>query len=127
MVTPEKIKALEEKFLKLGIKPQDIEEKFMASGCKGGQKANKSATAVYLKHLPTGIEVKCRETRERELNRFLARRTLAYKIEERLTGTSERMKEHEKIRKNKARRKRRAKNTPSHRPSPQKQGEGERA
>ncbi len=107
-VSEDKIKALKEKFESLGIRESDITEKFMASGNKGGQKANKSATAVYLKHLPTAVEVKCRETRERELNRFLARRTLAYKIEEKMTGTSDRIKEYEKIRKNKARRKRRA-------------------
>lgn len=107
MVTPEKRRALEEKFLALNIKPPDITEKFMTSGKKGGQKANKTSNAVYLKHMPTGIEVKCNETRERETNRFLARRTLAYKIEELLTGTSDRIKEIEKIRKQKDRRKRR--------------------
>jgi protein subunit release factor B len=107
MVSPEKRLALEEKFRALGIKPSDITEKFMTSGKKGGQKANKSSNAVYLKHLPTGIEVKCNETRERELNRFLARRLLAYKVEELTTGTSDRMREIEKIKKQKKRRKRR--------------------
>ena len=108
MVSPEKIEALEAKFRALNIFVSDITEKFMTSGKKGGQKANKSSNAVYLKHLPTGIEVKCNETRERELNRFLARRTLAYKIEEKLTGTSDRIREFEKIRKRKAKHGRKA-------------------
>jgi protein subunit release factor B len=108
MVSPEKSQALEAKFKALNILESDITEKFMTSGNKGGQKANKSSNAVYLKHLPTGIEVKCKESRERELNRFLARRILAYKIEEKLTGTSDRVREFEKIRKRKARYRRKA-------------------
>jgi peptide chain release factor len=107
MVTPEKRIALEQKFLVLNIKPSDIIEKFMTSGNKGGQKANKTSNAVYLKHIPTGIEVKCKESRERDLNRFLARRVLAFKIEELKTGTSDRIREVEKIRKQKDRRRRR--------------------
>jgi peptide chain release factor len=107
MVSPEKRLALEQKFLALNIKPNDILEKFMTSGNKGGQKANKTSNAVYLKHIPTGIEVKCKESRERDLNRFLARRLLAFKIEELTTGTSDRMKEDAKIRKQKDRRRRR--------------------
>ena len=107
MVSPEKLQALEAKFRKLNILPSDIAEKFMTSGNKGGQKANKSNNAVYLKHLPTGIEVKCKESRERELNRFLARRILAYKIEELQTGTSERVRDFDKIRKKKSRSKKR--------------------
>ena len=103
MVTPEKLRELEKKFKTLHILPSDVIEKFMTSGNKGGQKANKTSNAVYLKHIPTGIEVKCKESRERELNRFLARRILAFKIEELQTGTSERMREFEKIRKKKAR------------------------
>ncbi len=107
MVSPEKLQALEAKFKALNILSSDIIEKFMTSGNKGGQKANKTSNAVYLKHLPSGIEVKCKESRERELNRFLARRILAYKIEELQTGTSERMREFDKIRKKKARSKKR--------------------
>lgn len=107
MVTPEKLRELEEKFKTLQILPSDVIEKFMTSGNKGGQKANKTSNAVYLKHIPTGIEVKCKESRERELNRFLARRILAFKIEELQTGTSDRMREFDKIRKKKARSKKR--------------------
>jgi len=51
--------------------------------------------------------VKCKESRERDLNRFLARRLLVFKIEELTTGTSDRVREIEKIRKQKDRRRRR--------------------
>lgn len=97
---------------RLNIRPADIQEKFILSSGKGGQHANKTSTCVYLKHLPTGIEVKCSETRERELNRFLARRILADRVEEKLTGTSDRLKEKEKIRKKKSRNKRRSNQKP---------------
>jgi protein subunit release factor B len=110
LVSPEKLQALQAKFKTLNILPSDIVEKFMTSGNKGGQKANKTSNAVYLKHLPSGIEVKCKESRERELNRFLARRILAYKIEELQTGTSDRMREFDKIRKKKARSRKRGLN-----------------
>lgn len=109
MINPSKINALKEKMRKLNIKESDIEEKFILSGKKGGQKANRSHNAVYLKHIPTGIEVKCNATRERELNRFIARRILTEKIEEKIYGTSERIKKIEKIKKQKAKARKRAK------------------
>lgn len=109
MVNPEKIKEIKLKMKKLNILEKDIIEKFILSGKKGGQKADKSHNAVYLKHVPTGIEVKCNETRERELNRFLAKRILCEKIEELLYGTSERLKKIEKIKKQKSKRQKRSK------------------
>ena len=65
----------------LGINEKDIEEKFVRSSGRGGQKVNKTSSCVYLKHLPTGIEVKCMEGRNQSLNRFLARRELVKRIE----------------------------------------------
>jgi protein subunit release factor B len=108
MVRPEKLQELKNTMDEFGIKESDLEETFMTSGKKGGQKANRSSNAVYLLHRPTGISVKCTETRERELNRFLARRLLADKIREKLTGKSIRIEEMNKIRKQKARRRRRS-------------------
>lgn len=96
---------------RLGIREQDIIEKFIRGGGKGGQKINKSASCVYLKHLPTGIEVKCQAERSQLLNRFLARRILAGKIErKRLGEESEEIQRIEKIRRQKRRRSRKAKN-----------------
>ena len=74
------------KMEKLGIKESDIIEKFIRSSKKGGQKLNKTSTCVYLKHKPTGIEVKCQRERTQILNRFIARRTLSNKIEKLILG-----------------------------------------
>jgi len=108
MIRPDKIKTLQHRMKKLGIKESDISEKFMLPGSKGGQKADKTSSAVFLRHNPTGVEVKCSDTRQRETNRFLARRLLALKIEEKLTETSSRQRKIDKIRKQKAKRRKRA-------------------
>ncbi|MEN6616728.1 MAG: peptide chain release factor-like protein [Syntrophorhabdus sp.] len=109
-VSPEKEKALRERMLKLGIEENDIIERFVRSGGHGGQKVNKSSTCVYLKHIPTGIEVKCQQERSQGLNRFLARRILADKIETEILGKESRqLQEREKLRRQKRRRSRRAK------------------
>jgi protein subunit release factor B len=107
-VSEEKNKWLREKMDALGIHEKDIEEKFICSSGKGGQKVNKTATCVYLKHIPTGIEVKCMKDRSQSINRFLARRELAGRIEK-LFGkkTNEDIKK-EKMRKQKAKRRKRA-------------------
>jgi len=98
-VRPEKEKDLLERMARLGIKDSDLEERFVHSQGKGGQKVNKSATCVYLKHLPSGIEVKCQRERSQALNRFLARRILVEKLEEKLRGEETREKQKiEKIR-----------------------------
>src|SRR4030042_483219 len=109
-VRPEKQEALRLKMEKYGIREQDILEKFIHGGGKGGQKINKTASCVYLKHLPTGIEVKCQAERSQLLNRFLARRILAEKIERKVLGEqSVRVQEIEKIRRQKRKRSKRAK------------------
>jgi len=78
--------ALAARLLSLGVRPEDLVEKFIRAGGPGGQNVNKTSTAVYLKHLPTGIEVKMQQERSQALNRFLARRVLADKLEARLQG-----------------------------------------
>lgn len=109
-VSPDKEKALEERLEKLGVQEKDVVEKFIRSGGPGGQRVNKTATCVYLKHIPTGIEVKMARERSQALNRFLAWRLLAEKIEERtLRIKTERRKSIEKIRRQKRRRSKRAK------------------
>lgn len=65
----------------LGIREQDLEESFVRGAGRGGQKVNKTNNCVYLKHVPTGIAVKCHVDRSRELNRFLARRELCDAVE----------------------------------------------
>ncbi|GAH45594.1 unnamed protein product, partial [marine sediment metagenome] len=58
-VRKEKENALRQRMESLDIFEKDIVEKFIRSSGKGGQKVNKTSTCVYLKHLPTKIEVKC--------------------------------------------------------------------
>ena len=84
-VSEEKNKWLREKMESLNIREQDILEKFIRSSGKGGQKVNKTSSCVYIKHIPTGIEIKCMKDRSQSINRFLARRELVERIE-RLSG-----------------------------------------
>lgn len=86
VVNREKEKAVLEKMEHLGIREEDIVERFIRSRGHGGQNVNKVSTCVYLKHVPTGIEVKCQQERSQALNRFLARRILIQKIEDQTLG-----------------------------------------
>jgi peptide chain release factor len=109
-ITGEKQDALKHTMNRLGIRESDIEEKFIRSGGKGGQNVNKVATCVYLKHIPSGIEVKMQQERSQVLNRFFARRLLCEKYETMiLKQKTERQKEIEKIRRQKRKRNKRAK------------------
>ncbi|MDA8090558.1 MAG: peptide chain release factor-like protein [Nitrospiraceae bacterium] len=111
-VSEEKNRLLKQKMEALQIQEKDLVEKFIRSSGHGGQKLNKTASCVYLKHLPTGIEIKCMRERSQSINRFLARRELAERIEALTAGdgkgqtVSPAM---EKIRKQKARRQRKSK------------------
>lgn len=109
-VSKEKENALRERMESLGIFEKDIVEKFIRSSGRGGQRVNKVSTCVYLKHLPTKIEVKCQKERSQALNRFLARRILTDKIEKEIRGKeSEELQRIEKIRRQKRKRSKRAK------------------
>lgn len=109
-VSEAKEKDLSAKMEALGIHEKDIEESFVRSGGKGGQHVNKTSTCVYLKHVPTGIEVKCQQGRSQALNRYRARVILANKIEQMVRGEeSEERKRIEKIRRQKRKRSKRAK------------------
>jgi protein subunit release factor B len=80
-VSPEKIAALEQSMATLGIREEDLLEKFVRGSGSGGQKINKTSNCVFLKHLPTGVCIKCQIDRSREMNRFLARRELCDQLD----------------------------------------------
>ncbi len=107
-VSEEKNKWLREHMEVLGILEKDIEEKFIRSSGHGGQNVNKTATCVYLKHIPTGIEVKCMKDRSQSINRFLARRELVKKIGGLSGQTTKDDIKREKIRKQKAKSRKKA-------------------
>lgn len=107
-VSPEKNAWLRETMRSLGIFESDLEEKFVRSSGHGGQNVNKTATCVYLKHIPTGIEVKCMKDRSQSVNRFLARRELIKRLMNLSNQRTPETIRREKQRKQKAKRRRRA-------------------
>ena len=110
-VSPEKETQLTQRMAALGVREADIDETFVRSGGHGGQNVNKTSTCVMLLHRPTGLQVKCQATRQQGLNRFIARRLLLDKIEALKRGyVAAQRAEIEKIRRQKRRRSRRAKN-----------------
>ena len=107
-VSVEKNRWLKARMEFLGVAEGDIEERFVHASGRGGQHVNKSSSCVYLKHTPTGVEVKCMEARSQSLNRFLARRYLLEKVEALAGGVTAKDAEAEKLKRQKARRKRRS-------------------
>lgn len=104
-VSPEKEAALLKRMAHYHIHEQDIEERFIKGSGRGGQKMNKTSSCVSLLHRPTGIEIKCQRDRSQSLNRYLARRELCDRIEQRVEGErSRKEQEREKIRRQKRRR-----------------------
>ena len=110
VINPDKETQLAQRMVALGVREADIVETFVRSGGHGGQNVNKTSTCVMLVHRPTGLQVKCQETRQQGLNRFFARRLLLDKIEARQKWfVASQRAEVEKIRRQKRRRSRRAK------------------
>lgn len=109
MVGKEKTEKLYKEMGDLSLREEDLIERFILGSGAGGQKINKTSSCVYLKHLPTGIEIKCQKERSRELNRYYARKELCAKIKELFRKEeSERIREREKIRRQKKRRSRKS-------------------
>src|SRR5215467_12836853 len=109
-VSLDKEEQLSRRMTALGVREADLDETFVRSGGHGGQNVNKTSTCVMLRHRPTGLQVKCQATRQQGLNRFLARRLLLDRIEELRTGRiAAEQARIEKIRRQKRKRSRRAK------------------
>ena len=110
MISPETIERIRELMAEASVFEEDLEESFILGGGPGGQKTNKTSNGVRLSHEPSGVQVRCAETRSRETNRWLARRMLAELILEReCKRKSAARQKREKIRRQKRRRSRRQK------------------
>jgi len=110
LISKTKEGALKEKMARFGVRESDLEEHFIRSRGPGGQNVNKTSTGVYLRHIPSGIEVKVFSDRSQALNRYTARKILVGKIENAILGReSEERKRIEKIRRQKRKRSKRAK------------------
>ena len=109
-VTEAKERALAKRLESLGIKEEELDEKFIRSGGHGGQNVNKNATCVHLKHKSSGLEVKCQKTRTQGMNRYHARAILADKVDALINGEKSKEQQRiEKIRRQKRKRSKRAK------------------
>lgn len=110
MIRKQTWEALAERMKSLGISETDLSEKFILGSGSGGQKVNKTSSTVQLYHGPTKITIKCQKERSREMNRLWARRLLCDKVESELKGKkSAKAKLVHKIRKQKQKRSKRAK------------------
>jgi protein subunit release factor B len=110
MISPETIDRIRELMEEACIFEEDLEESFILGGGPGGQKTNKTSNVVRLAHEPSGLMVRCGETRSRETNRWLARRMLAEMILEREHKRKSAARQAaEKVRRQKRRRSRRQK------------------
>ena len=108
-ISDDKAEALRAKMARLGLREEDLEERFVRSGGPGGQNVNKVSTCVWLRHRPSGLEVKVQQERSQAQNRFLARRLLTDKIEAHILGRQSAERQRiAKIRRQKRRRSRRA-------------------
>lgn len=110
MIAPETVARIRALMAEASVSEDDLEESFILGGGPGGQKTNKTSNVVRLSHAPSGVSVRCGETRSRETNRWLARRALAETILDRTRARKSVARlEAEKERRRKRRRSRRQK------------------
>jgi len=81
IISAEKQRQLSERMSRLGVCEDDLVEKFVGGSGPGGQKINRTASRVYLKHVPSGIEVQCQVGRSQGFNRYQARILLCDRLE----------------------------------------------
>ena len=110
MISKRKWNSLRVWMSQLDINEQDLLEKFIIGRGSGGQKLHKTASAVYIKHIGSGIEVKCQGSRFREDNRYFARFRICERLQETINDEKSKIRQRiEKIKRQKKRRSRRSK------------------
>lgn len=80
---------IDERLAGLGVRLADVDERFVRGTGPGGQKINKTSSTVWLRHRPTGIEVRCQAERSQAANRETAWRELCDKLEARARAATE--------------------------------------
>lgn len=80
---------IDERLKALGVRTADVEEKFVRGAGPGGQKINKTSSTVWLRHGPTGVEVRCQRERSQAVNREVAWAELCDKLEARVRAAKE--------------------------------------
>uniref|UniRef100_UPI00398E3C97 mitochondrial translation release factor in rescue n=1 Tax=Pristiophorus japonicus TaxID=55135 RepID=UPI00398E3C97 len=76
-------------FLDLPVVVEDeLDEQFVRGSGPGGQATNKTSNCVVLKHVPSGIVVKCHQTRSVDQNRKIARTILQEKLDVHYKGVN---------------------------------------
>lgn len=78
---------IDERLATLGVRTADVDERFVRGTGPGGQKINKTSSTVWLRHRPTGMEVRCQRERSQSANRELAWLELCLKLEARARAT----------------------------------------
>lgn len=79
---------IQERLAAFGIDPAEVEERFVRGSGPGGQKINKTSSTVWLRHRPTGIEVRCQRERSQSANRELAWQELSERLAERVRSAA---------------------------------------
>ena len=100
--------SLEYRMKQWKIRDEDLQERFVLGSGSGGQKINKTSSRVYLKHLPSGLEITCQESRSREKNREVARHRLCDLLERRSLETRQESRRQRALRRYNERKPRRA-------------------
>ena len=107
-MSPGTIAQIRERMRAAGVREEDLEERFVLGSGAGGQKVNKTSSAVSLRHIPSGLAVKTQASRSRAVNRWMARRTIAERMLAQVAGVlTARQQEAEKVRRQKRRKSRR--------------------
>ncbi len=73
--------ALTKRMKKLRLREEDLQEDFIRGSGPGGQKVNKTSSTVVLRHIPSGVEIRCQRERSQVMNRHWARVELCDRFE----------------------------------------------